>query len=85
VGDRYLRLVLRVAQRAADHGKEAAMTGPEHYQEAEQHLEQAKGNEPGSDMERYNLVAAQVHATLAVAAATSFPEFGEQTAEVRQL
>lgn len=46
-------------------------TGPEHYREAEQHLENAVRNVAGSDAERWNLAAAQVHATLAVAAASA--------------
>jgi hypothetical protein len=45
------------------------MTGPEHYREAETQLELAAGSEGGSHTERYALAAAQVHATLAVAAA----------------
>ena len=49
------------------------MTGPEHYQEAETKLQMAKEREPGSDGERYYLAAAQVHATLAQAAATVSP------------
>lgn len=44
------------------------MTGPEHYQTAESLLETASRAEDGGDMERYFLAAAQVHATLAVAA-----------------
>ena len=46
------------------------MTGPEHYREAEKHLNTAVDTEPGSPTERYNLAAAQVHATLAQVAAT---------------
>lgn len=43
------------------------MTGPQHYREAEQLLAQAAEAEVGSDIERYALAAAQVHATLALA------------------
>ncbi|MFE0027086.1 hypothetical protein [Amycolatopsis sp. NPDC059021] len=46
------------------------MTGPEHYSEAEDHLETAV-EEDGSEQARYHLAAAQVHATLALAAATA--------------
>jgi hypothetical protein len=54
------------------------MTGPEHYLEAERHLKSAADNflrdgNPGSA-----LAAAQVHATLALAAATV-----EQTATLQ--
>lgn len=49
------------------------MTGPEHYREAERLLKSASDNflrtgKPGSALE-----AAQVHATLALAAATAIP------------
>jgi hypothetical protein len=47
------------------------MTGPEHYQQAELSLVQAVELEAGSDAERYFLADAQVHATLALAAATA--------------
>lgn len=47
------------------------MTGPEHYTHAEQLLDMAGDDEPGSDVERYRVAAAQVHATLALAAATA--------------
>jgi hypothetical protein len=47
------------------------MTGPEHYREAETQLELAAGSEGGSHTERYALAAAQVHATLALVAATA--------------
>lgn len=46
------------------------MTGPEHYTEAEYHLNAAQEADNGSEAEQYNLAAAQVHATLAQAAAT---------------
>lgn len=47
------------------------MTGPEHYRQAERHIRLANEvtTADGSD-ERYHLAAAQVHATLALAAAT---------------
>ena len=47
------------------------MTGPEHYRTAEQLLDWAANSEPGGETERYRLSAAQVHATLALAAATA--------------
>ena len=47
------------------------MTGPEHYREAEDALETAAEEEIGSTGERYYLDKAQVHATLALAAATA--------------
>jgi len=47
------------------------VTGPEHYAHAEQLLDWASESEHGSGPERYNLDAAQVHATLALAAATA--------------
>ena len=46
------------------------MTGPEHYREAEENLAIAAGAEGDSNTERFHLAAAQVHATLALAAAT---------------
>lgn len=45
------------------------MNGPDHYRKAEQLLDLAKYSELGSDEERFQLAAAQVHATLALAAA----------------
>ncbi|MET9321506.1 hypothetical protein ABZX75_15145 [Streptomyces sp. NPDC003038] len=48
------------------------MTGPEHYLQAEEYLQESYNNTTGSDLERYYLTAAQVHATLALAAATAF-------------
>jgi hypothetical protein len=45
------------------------MTGPEHYAHAGQLLGWAADCDLGSDGERYRLAAAQVHATLALAAA----------------
>lgn len=48
------------------------MNGPEHYREAERLLEiAAEDANIGSEEERYSLTAAQVHATLALAAATA--------------
>ncbi|MEU6496409.1 hypothetical protein ABZ890_39535 [Streptomyces sp. NPDC046984] len=47
------------------------MTGPEHYARAEQLLREVRdGHQEGSDVAAI-LAAAQVHATLAVAAATA--------------
>lgn len=46
-------------------------TGPEHYQQAEACLDDARSGDFGNDRERYYLAAAQIHATLAVAAATA--------------
>ena len=51
-------------------------TGPEHYRDAERNLEYAKNKDPGSDGERFHLAAAQVHAALAVAAATAWFDDG---------
>ncbi|MFE9927414.1 hypothetical protein [Streptomyces sp. NPDC005533] len=48
------------------------MTGPEHYLQAEELLQEALSKTSGSDLERYYVTAAQVHATLALAAATAF-------------
>lgn len=49
-------------------------TGPEHYREAESLLEQAeRKRHKQRGQERYYLEAAQVHATLALAAATASP------------
>jgi hypothetical protein len=47
------------------------MTGPEHYEEAERLLATVKGTGYGDEMARDRLAAAQVHATLALAAATA--------------
>lgn len=46
------------------------MNGPQHYSSAEFYLNAAQEAESGSEAEQYNLAAAQVHATLAQAAAT---------------
>ena len=45
-------------------------TGPEHYLAAERALKVAHDVEVGGDDAPFNLLAAQVHATLALAAAT---------------
>ena len=49
------------------------MNGPEHYAAAEEFLAAAKadGVEPGEPVQVSHLAAAQVHATLALAAATA--------------
>jgi hypothetical protein len=52
------------------------MTGPEHYREAENCLRRAGTADLGSDMERFQLATAQVHATLALAAATAINPSG---------
>lgn len=49
------------------------MNGPAHYREAERLIEIANRDELGSPEERYRVAAAQVHATLALAAATAWP------------
>lgn len=54
-------------------------TGPEHYAEAEKCLSRLPDLTYGSDEAREQLAAAQVHATLALAAATAlrieYPEY----------
>jgi len=50
-------------------------TGPEHYREAEQLLDWARQAERGGDWERLYLAQAQIHATLALAAATAMNDF----------
>jgi hypothetical protein len=61
--------------------------GPTHYRNAEHALKEAARLESGSDHERYFLAKAQVHATLAAAAATaelnSYTDYGAQTATGR--
>ncbi len=47
------------------------MTGPEHYAEAERLLAVCAGPQRGTDLDKSCTAAAQVHATLAVAAATA--------------
>ena len=64
------------------------MTGPEHYHEAENLLNHAAGDTEGSDIERYHVAAAQVHATLALAAATALnlphPDAGFNLADMEE-
>lgn len=48
-------------------------TATQHYQRAEELLFNAYGFDAGSDLERGALAAAQVHATLALAATTLRP------------
>lgn len=51
------------------------MNGPKHFKEAEAHLQAAENEDGGTsfsrELEQYHLVAAQVHATLALAAVTA--------------
>lgn len=58
------------------------MTGPEHYRRAEQLLAEAghQGAEGVIWVRPENLAAAQVHATLALTAATALPPGGPGTA-----
>lgn len=49
-------------------------TGPEHYQAAELLLDMASNDELGSDAEIYHVAKAQVHATLAHAAAKAMAD-----------
>jgi len=52
------------------------VTGPEHFAEAERLLAEAVA-EPGSgELVKYFMAAAQVHATLALAAATALQDIG---------
>jgi hypothetical protein len=51
------------------------MNGPEHYQKAQQYLEKAAGS-LHSDYDGY-VARAQVHATLALAAATAINDYPE--------
>ena len=67
-------LLLPGGQRPPLVARGAAVTGPEHYQAAEDHLKTAATEELGSAQERWLLVAAQVHATLALAAATALAD-----------
>jgi hypothetical protein len=48
-------------------------SGPDHFKAAEEHLREAFNYHWGSAEERYYLDAAQVHATLALAAAQALP------------
>jgi hypothetical protein len=52
------------------------VTGPEHYVAAEGLLVRAGSPEASGDQERHAVAAAQVHATLALAAATALNESG---------
>lgn len=54
------------------------MTGPEHYREAERLLEQWRG-EDERDLIPLDFAEAQVHATLALAAAMALRSEGAQT------
>lgn len=47
------------------------MTGPEHYREAERLLAVCAGPQRGSELDAACTAAAQVHATLSLAAATA--------------
>lgn len=51
------------------------MTGPEHYREAEKHIGYAQnaGDHPATELAHLNY--AQVHATLALAAATAITSY----------
>lgn len=49
------------------------MNGPDHYREAEINLTWA-AEARGESNEQYHLAVAQVHATLALAAATALPD-----------
>lgn len=57
-------------------------TGPEHYRAAELALENAKYETGGSSKERFFLDIAQVHATLAQAAATALASTGVGEADL---
>jgi hypothetical protein len=57
-------------------------TGPEHYREAQSHLDlAAEQDDFGGAQETYYLRRAQVHATLALAAATALGSDGEMTVD----
>jgi hypothetical protein len=49
------------------------VNGPAHYERAEQLLDMAGNDEPGSDLETYHVAKAQAHATLANVAAQVDP------------
>ena len=55
------------------------MTGPEHYAHAEELLDMAADEKLGSRLERYRIRKAQVHATLALAAATALSDSEDLT------
>jgi hypothetical protein len=52
------------------------MSGPEHFAEAERLLAVCAGDQRGSDLDKACTAAAQVHATLALAAATIDAAYG---------
>ena len=63
---------------------EESMTGPEHYLKAEEILAPLDGKERGTYPEEDRVVAeAQVHATLALAAATALAGSGLESAAWR--
>ena len=51
------------------------MTGPDHFQEAERLLAVCAGPQRGSELDAACTAAAQVHATLALAAATALGDY----------
>ena len=53
------------------------MTGPEHYEHAEMLLDMASDEDFGTEAEQSRFTAAQVHATLALAAATALGGDGD--------
>lgn len=55
------------------------MTGPEHYQAAEQLLDMASAADSGEPAESYYVAATQAHATLAMAAATALGAVNART------
>lgn len=55
------------------------MDGPAHFQAAEQHLVDAFNQPWGTPEENYHLHAAQVHATLALAAATAYGQLDHRS------
>jgi hypothetical protein len=57
------------------------MTGPEHYREAEQVIAQVKNRDVTGDEVAAYAAVAQVHATLALAAATVDLDDGEMWTE----
>jgi len=60
------------------------MNGPEHYAAAERLLETANDMEPGEPGKVSNLAAAQVHAMLALAAATALAMLSSKDAKAWQ-
>jgi hypothetical protein len=57
------------------------MNGPEHYREAERLLDVAMQSPIVRDSDAVNIAAAQVHATLALAAATAYPAAKDYTGD----